>query len=433
MSALQSPVAAYYDQNTTPFLRWFGSGFEAAAIHRQVWGPGVRSGREAFEYLNALTASLAQLADLPAGADVLDLGCGLGGTASWVAERYAVNVTGLTVSSFQAMFANERAAKRGLGRRCRFLWGDFLHLPDFGPFRAAWAIESFAHALDAERFFDEVTRVLMPGARLVICDDFLAQAEPANTEAARCLDEFREGWRLGNLITVAETKELAARCGWRLAQHIDLTPYLRPAPAWFLGLAGQALRLPLRGEYARSLRGSLALQRCLRAGWTQYHALAWEKNQRLRNFLTHQSSISNLQLSTLMSSHTMNHYTVAVKRDFIAQHFLVGGDWGAENVRHSHHYVLELQLEGDRLDRHGYLVDIVDIERNLDALVAQYRDRTLNDLPEFAGLNPSIEHFARILCQTLAERIHAETLTAVTVKLWENEIAWAAYRQMIND
>lgn len=134
-----------------------------------------------------------------------------------------------------------------------------------------------------------------------------------------------------------------------------------------------------------------------------------------------------------MSSHTMNHYTVAVKRDFIAQHFLVGGDWGAENVRHSHHYVLELQLEGDRLDRHGYLVDIVDIERNLDALVAQYRDRTLNDLPEFAGLNPSIEHFARILCQTLAERIHAETLTAVTVKLWENEIAWAAYRQMIDD
>lgn len=121
-------------------------------------------------------------------------------------------------------------------------------------------------------------------------------------------------------------------------------------------------------------------------------------------------------------------YTVAVTRDFVAQHYLIGGDWGAENQRHSHHYRLELQLEGAELDQHGYLVDIVDIENNLDALVASYRDRTLNDLPEFAGLNPSIEHFSRICCTTLAAAIQASNLAAVTVKLWENEIAWASYR-----
>ena len=89
-------------------------------------------------------------------------------------------------------------------------------------------------------------------------------------------------------------------------------------------------------------------------------------------------------------------YIVAVKRDFVAQHYLVGGDWGSENQRHSHHYQVEVELAGCRLDEHGYLVDIVDIETHLDALVAHYRDRVLNDLPEFAGLNPSIEHFARI-------------------------------------
>ncbi len=121
-------------------------------------------------------------------------------------------------------------------------------------------------------------------------------------------------------------------------------------------------------------------------------------------------------------------YTLAVKRDFIAQHFLIGGDWGPENNRHSHHYAVEAQLEGDRLDPHGYLIDIVDIEKNLNVLVDYYRDQTLNDLPEFAGLNPSLEHFARILCQSLTARIRAGTLTAVTVKVWENEIAWASFR-----
>ena len=124
-------------------------------------------------------------------------------------------------------------------------------------------------------------------------------------------------------------------------------------------------------------------------------------------------------------------YTVAVKRDFVAQHFLIGGDWGAENEWHSHHYVVELQLQGATLDKHGYLVDIVDIEHNLEALVARYKDKTLNDLPEFAGLNPSIEHFSRIFCDAMAERIHAPNLSAMTIKISENDIAWASYWQEV--
>lgn len=122
-------------------------------------------------------------------------------------------------------------------------------------------------------------------------------------------------------------------------------------------------------------------------------------------------------------------YVVAVQRDFVAQHYLFGGDWGSENQRHSHHYELEVQLEGAELDQHGYLVDIVDIEARLEELVEYYRDKTLNDLPEFAGLNPSIEHFSRLICHALSERIQAPNITAVTVRIWENEIAWAAYRR----
>ncbi|MEZ4656751.1 MAG: 6-carboxytetrahydropterin synthase [Caldilineaceae bacterium] len=41
-------------------------------------------------------------------------------------------------------------------------------------------------------------------------------------------------------------------------------------------------------------------------------------------------------------------YTLAVQRDFVAQHFLIGGDWGPENQWHSHHYRLEVQLQGSR-------------------------------------------------------------------------------------
>ena len=120
-------------------------------------------------------------------------------------------------------------------------------------------------------------------------------------------------------------------------------------------------------------------------------------------------------------------YTLGVKRDFIARHFLIGGDWGPENSPNSHHYVLELQLEGKELDQHGYLVDIVDVNNHLDEIVSYYREQMLNEKPEFAGLNPSIEQFARILAASLNERIQAANITALKVVLWENESAWAAY------
>jgi 6-pyruvoyltetrahydropterin/6-carboxytetrahydropterin synthase len=122
-------------------------------------------------------------------------------------------------------------------------------------------------------------------------------------------------------------------------------------------------------------------------------------------------------------------YTVAVERNFVAQHFLVGGDWGPENARHSHPYRVEVQLRGASLDAHGYLVDIVDIESHLDELVAYFRDRTLNELPEFNGLNPSIEHFSRIFCQVLRRRLTAPNLQTIRVKIWETDIAWAAYQE----
>lgn len=120
-------------------------------------------------------------------------------------------------------------------------------------------------------------------------------------------------------------------------------------------------------------------------------------------------------------------YCVAVRRNFVAQHFLIGGDWGAENEWHSHHYITEVQLHGHALNEHGYLVDIVAIEAHLDQLVAYYKDKTLNDLPEFAGLNPSIEQLARLMCEALAQQLTAANVRHITVKIWENDIAWASY------
>ena len=124
-------------------------------------------------------------------------------------------------------------------------------------------------------------------------------------------------------------------------------------------------------------------------------------------------------------------YTLSVRREFRAEHFLIGGDWGAENQPHVHAYRLEVELEGERLDAHGYLLDLVDLETRLEAIVARFAGQRLNNQPEFAGLNPSLEHFARIVCQGLLVGSPVPNVQRIRVRLWENEIAWASFEQAV--
>ena len=124
-------------------------------------------------------------------------------------------------------------------------------------------------------------------------------------------------------------------------------------------------------------------------------------------------------------------YSVTVRRELIAQHFLVGGDWGRENMINSHHYRIEARYEGPSLNRHGFLLDIDEINRKLDGLVERYRDNTLNELPEFEGLNPSVENFCRILSDQLV--VVLPNIDVLEVTVWEDDEASAAYRRPLDD
>lgn len=83
------------------------------------------------------------------------------------------------------------------------------------------------------------------------------------------------------------------------------------------------------------------------------------------------------------------------------------------------------------MDRHGFLLDIDEINRKLDGVVERYRDNTLNELPEFEGLNPSVEHFCRILSDQLL--VSMPNIDALEVTVWEDAEASAAYRRPLGN
>ena len=121
-------------------------------------------------------------------------------------------------------------------------------------------------------------------------------------------------------------------------------------------------------------------------------------------------------------------YSLGVRREFSARHYLIGGDWGDENIEHSHRYRMELVLEAKELDRHGFLVDIVEVERHLDEVAAEFQGMTLNALAPFTDINPSIERLATVIHDAFRQRLAHFRLEALTVIIWEDDIAWTSYR-----
>ncbi len=266
----------YYDENTPRFVR---RGYGGAFMHRAVWAPGVTSRDAAFSWVENLV--LKEIGEASPSTTVLDLGCGVGESLVYIAKQSAVRGIGVTLSGVQVAHARERFARAGLSERLSCVQTSFLALPPIAPpVDVAFAIESFAHSSSGELFFESVSRVLRPGGRLVVCDDFLAERTLSQNEA-RLVERFREGWRVGTLVSLERASVQAKNHGFSLLRSLDLTGYLEPSDLRQLGIrfgGWLGRRLGLDSEYLRSWDGGDALRRSLASGAIGYRVATFARD-----------------------------------------------------------------------------------------------------------------------------------------------------------
>jgi 6-pyruvoyltetrahydropterin/6-carboxytetrahydropterin synthase len=102
----------------------------------------------------------------------------------------------------------------------------------------------------------------------------------------------------------------------------------------------------------------------------------------------------------------MAYYRMTVETSFSAAH-RIRGHAGLCQQLHGHSYRVVAQLVGDELDALGMLVDYADVKRALAEAVGAFDHGYLNDLPEFAVLNPTSEVLAQVLYQRLGAALLA--------------------------
>ena len=120
-------------------------------------------------------------------------------------------------------------------------------------------------------------------------------------------------------------------------------------------------------------------------------------------------------------------YNISICKKLTAKHYL-SFEKGPEQYPHSHQYLIQVVLSGNKLDDHGFLEDIIKINRILNKIIKNFSNKTLNKMKEFKDKTPSIENFSKIIWDKFIEHLNSAVIETVEIKIWENENNWASYK-----
>jgi tocopherol O-methyltransferase len=201
-------ISRYFDETVRFYHRfWHGP---TGALHF-----GMRKrGAGHYDELKHTNEVLADRIQVRPGDRVLDAGCGVGGSAIWLARERGAHGIGITLSSAQVEAAQRNAAIAGCADRFEFHVCDYHSTPfPDETFDVVWALESSCYSSDKPSFLRESHRVLRPGGRIVIADGF-CRREPQSAREQKSYEIFKHGLVLPDLWSSNEFVDEMRRCGF---------------------------------------------------------------------------------------------------------------------------------------------------------------------------------------------------------------------------
>jgi tocopherol O-methyltransferase len=248
-------IASHYDVITAYYRSFWGE-----HLHHGYWIRGNESKEQAQEQL---VEHLAGLANLEPGARVLDLGCGIGASSLYLARKYHVRPTGITISPAQLEMARTAAAAAEVDAEFLLMDAEAMHFAR--PFDVLWSIESISHYYDRKKFFAHAAQFLKPGGVFAFTDWFKRPGlSPAQTR--KYIAPIERGM-LCELETMDEYESYLVASGLTIELRKDLTQQC--AKTWDLGLsiiADEAI-WALAAKLGKSFLTYLNAFRFLRAGF----------------------------------------------------------------------------------------------------------------------------------------------------------------------
>lgn len=227
-ATLTQRIQQFYDDSSGLWEQVWGE-----HMHHGYYGPTGTQKKDRRQAQIDLITELLQWAGVQSAQNILDVGCGIGGSSLYLAQKFDATVTGVTLSPVQAARAKERATQARLDCKTQFLVADALSLPlADSSFDLVWALESGEHMPDKVRFLQECYRVLQPGGTLIMvtwCHRSTEQGALTRDEL-RHLEDIYRVYCLPYVISLPEYEAIANDLGFLQIRSADWS--MAVAPFW---------------------------------------------------------------------------------------------------------------------------------------------------------------------------------------------------------
>ena len=264
MPTLQQQIQQFYDASSGLWEQIWGE-----HMHHGYYGVAGDQPKERRQAQIDLIEELLSWANAQLGAAhadrkidrILDVGCGIGGSSLYLAEKFDASVTGITLSPVQANRAIARAKEKGLSDRATFEVADALKMPfPDESFDLVWSLESGEHMPDKRKFLQECYRVLKPGGMFIFatwCHRPIAPlAPPLTADEQAHLAKIYRVYCLPYVISLPEYETIAQDSGFQRIRSADWSPAV--APFWNIVIDSALTPMAVVG--------------LLRSGWTTIQA-----------------------------------------------------------------------------------------------------------------------------------------------------------------
>ena len=206
----------------------------ADQIYRTIWGDNIHLGvpcsvecshLEAMEHTNQI---MAEAVDLTAQTKVLDLGCGYGSTARYLASEYGCHVTATNISEKELRLASDRGKEAGLESLLTFEYGDFHDLKySDESFDIVWSQEAFLHGVDKVKILSECKRVLTLGGTLVFTD-ILVKSDTPESDRQRIYDRVKSP----DMWDLPDYRQALDELGFKIERVEDWSQHVSRSYGW---------------------------------------------------------------------------------------------------------------------------------------------------------------------------------------------------------
>jgi tocopherol O-methyltransferase len=254
-STLYQQIQQFYDASSGLWEQVWGE-----HMHHGYYGPNGDQIKDRRQAQIDLVEELLKESQVEQAERILDVGCGIGGSSLYLAQKFNATVTGITLSPVQATRATERAQTAGMAAKsmtpsAKFQVADALSMPFADQsFDLVWSLESGEHMPDKAKFLQECYRVLKPGGRLIMatwCHRPTDSVEgPLTTTEQTYLAKIYRVYCLPYVISLPEYEVIARNLlfknirttDWSKAVapfwHVVIDSALSPKAVWGLLTAG---------------------------------------------------------------------------------------------------------------------------------------------------------------------------------------------------